>query len=77
MIQKRSCSLSTKVNRPFYDMIKIHVIIIQSFNIFNIYQEFNPCICETLFGNVITILPIIYQNKTKIPGKNKKCLVYL
>ena len=32
---------------------------------------------ETLFENVITILPITYQKQTKMPGENKKCLVYL
>ena len=32
-------------------------------NIFNIY--------ETLFENIITILPKTYQNKTKMPGKNR------
>ena len=57
MIQKRWWSLSTKINRPFYDMVKIRVIVIQNVNICNIY--------ETLFENVITILPITYQNKTK------------
>ena len=39
------------------------------FNIFTIY--------EALFKNVKTILRIIYQNKTKMSGKNRKCLVYL
>ena len=61
MIQKRSCSLSTKVNRCFYDMVKTRVTVIQNVNIFTI--------CETLFENIITILPITYQHKTKIPGK--------
>ena len=32
---------------------------------------------ETLFENIIKILPRTYQNKTKMPGKNRKCLVYL
>ena len=32
-------------------------------------------IFETLFQNVIAILPINYQNKTKVPGENKICLV--
>ena len=61
MTQNRSCSLSSKVNRPFYDMVKILVIIISNVNIFTIYKA--------LFENVATILPIIYQNKTKMPGK--------
>ena len=51
-IHKRSQSLSTKVNRPFYDMVKIRVIIIYNVNIFTIY--------ETLFESVITILPKTY-----------------
>ena len=33
-------------------------------------------IYETLLENIITILPRTYQNKTKMPGKNRKCLVY-
>ena len=52
-----------------YNMIKISVIIIQNVNIFHIY--------ETLYENVITILPITYQNKTKMPRKNWKYMVYL
>ena len=32
---------------------------------------------ETLYQNIRKILSIIYQNKTKIPGKNRKCLVWL
>ena len=58
MIQKRTCSLSTQANRPFYDMVQIRVIIKKNVNIFTIY--------ETLFENVITILPLAYQIKTKI-----------
>ena len=69
MIQKRSCSLSTKDNISFYDMVKICVIIIENVTFFTIY--------ETLFENVITILRITYQNKTKMPGKNRKSLAYL
>ena len=35
-------------------------------------------IYETLFQNTVKTLPIIYQNKTKLPGKkNMKCLVHL
>ena len=34
-------------------------------------------IYETLFQNVIAVLPTIYQNKTKMPEKSRKCLVYL
>ena len=67
MIQKKSRSLSTKVNRPFYDMSKIRVMIILNVDIFVIY--------EILLENVITILPITYQNKSKLPRKNRKCLV--
>ena len=61
MFQKWPCSLSTNVNRTFYDMVKIRVIIIQNVNIVTIY--------ETLFEKAIIILPITYQNKTKMPGK--------
>ena len=68
MIQKRSCSVSTKVNRPFYDVVKICVIVIKNVDILTIHETFE---------NVITILPITYQNKTKISGKIRKCLVYL
>ena len=32
-------------------------------------------IFETLFQNVTAILPITYQNKTKVPGESKICLV--
>ena len=69
MIHKRSCSLSTKVNRDFYEMVIIRGIVIQYFDIFTVYK--------TLFQNVKKILPIIFQNKTKMPGKNRQCLVYL
>ena len=69
MIQKRSYISSTKDNIPFYDMVKIRVITIENVTFFTIH--------ETLFKNVITILPISYQNKTKMPGQNRKCLVYL
>ena len=64
MIQQRSCNGSTKVHRPFNDMKKIRVIIVLNVHTFTIY--------ETLFKNIITILPTTYQNKTKIPGKNRK-----
>ena len=50
------------------NMVNIRVIIIWNVNIFTIY--------ETLFQNVINVSPIIYQNKTKIPGEICKCLVY-
>ena len=50
-------------------MVKIRVIIIENVNIFTIY--------ETLFENATTILPIKYQNKTKLLVKNRKYLVYL
>ena len=63
MIQKRPYSSSTKVNRPLYGMVKICVIIIQNVNILFIY--------DTLLENVIIILLITYQNKTKMPGKNR------
>ena len=39
MIQKRSCSLSTKVNWNFYAMIKIRIIMINNANIFTIYES--------------------------------------
>ena len=38
MIHKRSCSLNTKVNRTFYDMVKIRVVITQNVNIFTMYE---------------------------------------
>ena len=53
MIQKRLCSLSNKVNRPFYGMVKILIIVIWNANIFTVYETFE---------NVRTILPITYQN---------------
>ena len=62
MVQKRLYSLNTKANRPFCDVVKISIIT-QNVNVFTIY--------ETLFENVITILPISYQNKIKMAGKNK------
>ena len=34
-------------------------------------------IFETLLENIITVLPITYQNKAKMPGKNTNSLVYL
>ena len=68
MILKSLRSLSTKVNRHFYDMVKIRVIIIQNINIFTIYGN--------LLENIITILSITYQNKTRMPQKNTKYLVY-
>ena len=68
MIQKRSCSVSTKVNRPFYDVVKICVIVMKNVDILTIHETFE---------NVITILPITYQSKTKISRKIRKCLVYL
>ena len=49
-------------------MVKICVIIIWSVNIFTKYETFE---------NGTTILPITHQNKTKMPGKNWMCLVYL
>ena len=59
MIQKRWCSLSTKVSRPFYDIVKIRAYKMLIF--FTIY--------ETMFENAITNLPITYSDKTKMPGK--------
>ena len=41
-------------------MVKIRVIIISSVNIFTID--------ETVFENVIIILPSTHQKKTKVPG---------
>ena len=46
--------------KKWYFMVKNRVIIIQSAN-FATY--------ETLFQNFIKILPTIYQNKSKMPGK--------
>ena len=37
MFQKRSCSLSTKANWNFYDMVKIQLIMINNVNIFTMY----------------------------------------
>lgn len=69
MIQKTLCSLSTEINfKRFYDMVKIRVLIISNVNFLIIY--------EILFRNIIKILPIIYKNKTAMPGKNRKCLIY-
>ena len=48
-------------------MVQILVVIIENVNIFDVY--------EILFRKVIKILPTIYQNKTKMPGKNRKCLI--
>ena len=39
MIQKRSCTLSTKVNWNFYDTKKIRPIMINNVNIFTIYES--------------------------------------
>ena len=66
MIQKILCTLSTQANGRFYDMVKGRVI--------NIYKMLNVNIFnmqETLFENIITILPKTHQNKTKMPGKNR------
>ena len=64
MIQKRSYSQRIKVNRQFYGIVKIRVMTILNVNTFTIH--------ETLFQNFINILPIIYQNKTKVRKKNRK-----
>ena len=61
MIQNVWCSLRARINGHFYDMVKICIIIIKNVNIFTIY--------ETIIEKVIAILPITYQNKTKISGK--------
>ena len=37
MIKRRSISLSTKVNRHFYDIVKLYAIIISNVNIFTMY----------------------------------------
>ena len=58
MIQKRSRSLSTEVNRPFYDMVEILVVIIFKMLFFTI--------CGTLFRSVIKVLPITHRNKSKM-----------
>ena len=58
---KEIIQLNNKVNRHFYDMVKICIIIIWNVNIFTIY--------DTSFENVMRILPTTYQNKTKMPGK--------
>ena len=58
---KRPCSLSTKTNRLFYSMIKIRDLIIQML-IFLPYMKLYSKTSKP-------ILSIIYQNKTKMPGK--------
>ena len=40
MIQKKSCSLSTKVHWHFYDRVKICLIMLNDENIFTIYEIF-------------------------------------
>ena len=50
-------------------MVKIRVTIIKNVNIFTLN--------EILFEDFITILLIMYHNNTKIPGQNRKRLVYL
>ena len=45
-------------------MVKIRFMIIYNINTFTVHK--------TLFQNVINVLPIIYQNETRIPGKNSK-----
>ena len=69
MIQNVWCSLRTRNIGHFYDMVKICIIIIKNVNIFTIH--------ETIIEKVIAILPITYQNKTKISGKNWEFPVYL
>ena len=66
---KRPGSLSTKTNRLFYGMIKIRDLIIQML-IFLPYMKLYSKTSKP-------ILSIIYQNKTKMPEKSRKCLVYL
>ena len=61
MIQKEVVQFKyTKVNRYFYDMV-IHVIVISNANTFTKN--------ETLFQNIMKILPIIYQSTNKMPEK--------
>lgn len=62
MIEKRSRSLSTKVNSNFYDMVKVCLIMINNVNI----------IYESLIENVMKTLPTIYQKETKSSGKTSK-----
>ena len=62
MIEKRSRSLSTKVNSNFYDMVKVCLIMINNVNI----------IYESLIENVMKTLPTIYQQETKASGKTSK-----
>ena len=49
--------------------VKIRLIMINNVTIFTI--------CECLLLNLIKILPIIYQKKTKDPAKSDKYWVYL
>ena len=67
MNHKRLCSLGTKVNQDFYDMIKTRVVVISNFDVFTTY--------DSLFQN--KILTIIYQSKTKTPAENRKCLIQI
>ena len=64
MIQKRSCSLSTKVNRNFHGMIKIRLIMVNNVNIFTIYNVNLYSKASGKFYRQFT--------KTKLTGKMSK-----
>ena len=64
MIKKRSCSLSTKINWHFSDMVKIRFIMTNNVNIFTLY--------ESLLQNVMQILRTIFKKKTNVLGKSSK-----
>ena len=55
MVQKRSCSLSTKVDGHFRGMVKIGRMTMNNADIFTIYKS--------LLQNVIKMLPVIYKTK--------------
>ena len=55
----------------FYDLVKFCVAVLENIDAFTTYQ--------TLFQYFIKVVLIIYHNKskTKMLGKNRKCLVWL
>ena len=59
----------TSANLLNYVLLKTCPIMIYQMNIWIIY--------ESLLQNIMKILPIIYQNKTKVLGKSSKFQVQL
>ena len=66
--QSRSCSVSTKVDWNFYNIVKTYLIMINNVNYLTIYVS--------LLQNIIKLLSTTYQNKTKDLGKVRKLLVW-